>query len=147
MRSLYEDPGSSRFRLEPTHRRFACTPRALGNLLSTRAGRFTNHVRQYISQHSNNSCSLLLFCYWNGTKTCSADGLQVLAHTATRPVHLLRSMSRKSATASCTLLTNLPSITQTNKLRCPSRMVSSGLLRRVDLVRTDVSEEPGARFL
>jgi hypothetical protein len=24
------------------------------------------------------------------------------------------------------------------------RMVSSGLLRRVDLVRTDVSEEPGA---
>jgi hypothetical protein len=26
-------------------------------------------------------------------------------------------------------------------------MVSSGLLRRVDLVRTDVSEEPGASFI
>jgi hypothetical protein len=26
-------------------------------------------------------------------------------------------------------------------------MVSSGLLRRVDLVRTDVSEEPGASFV
>jgi hypothetical protein len=27
------------------------------------------------------------------------------------------------------------------------RMVSSGLLRRMDLVRTDVSEEPGASFI
>jgi hypothetical protein len=27
------------------------------------------------------------------------------------------------------------------------RMVSSGLLRRVGLVRTDVSEEPGASFI
>jgi hypothetical protein len=27
------------------------------------------------------------------------------------------------------------------------RMVSSGMLRRVDLVRTDVSEEPGASFI
>jgi hypothetical protein len=26
-------------------------------------------------------------------------------------------------------------------------MVSSGMLRRVDLVRTDVSEEPGAAFI
>jgi hypothetical protein len=26
-------------------------------------------------------------------------------------------------------------------------MVSSGMLRRVDLVRTDVSEEPGASFI
>jgi hypothetical protein len=30
---------------------------------------------------------------------------------------------------------------------CYIRMVSSGLLRRVGLVRTDVSEEPGASFI
>jgi hypothetical protein len=29
----------------------------------------------------------------------------------------------------------------------PSRMVSSGLLRRVALIRTEVSEEPGASFI
>jgi hypothetical protein len=33
------------------------------------------------------------------------------------------------------------------KLQMCLRMVSSGLLRRVALVRTDVSEEPGASFI
>jgi hypothetical protein len=33
------------------------------------------------------------------------------------------------------------------KYNIPSRMVSSGLLRRVVLVRTDVLEEPGASFI
>jgi hypothetical protein len=33
------------------------------------------------------------------------------------------------------------------KLKCPLRMMSSGMLRRVALVRTDVSEEPGTSFI
>jgi hypothetical protein len=37
-------------------------------------------------------------------------------------------------------------VTRTGKLRTRT-MVSSGLLRRVALVRTDVSEEPGASFI
>jgi hypothetical protein len=33
------------------------------------------------------------------------------------------------------------------KLKIKGRMVSTGLLHRVALVRTDVSEEPGASFI
>jgi hypothetical protein len=35
----------------------------------------------------------------------------------------------------------------TSGVREEDRMVSSGLLRRVALVRTDVSEEPGASYI
>jgi hypothetical protein len=44
------------------------------------------------------------------------------------------------------LLCTTATLNGTVKSSCPLRMVSSGLLRRVALVRTDVSEEPGASF-
>jgi hypothetical protein len=104
---------------------------------------FTNsrYVTEYI-------CIYKVFCFFIN-KFCQQFARRYsteMTHEATRAVQLYPSVCRFKAALSKMGQTG-PTAGPWSQQVPVRRMVSSGMLRRVALVRTDVSEEPSASFI